>query len=120
MKLSQIIEHYICNPIQKEYNYKDIPFQDFDSEHGEKIDESLFLKFIGYAHNNQYCYKLFMDTASYLINSMNISNSVLVKLLKCISLGKFSWLKVDLCHAKLDSKYMEVIHKNILEPACYY
>ena len=120
MKLSQIIERYICNPSHKEYNCRAIPFQDFDLEQGEKINEELFLKFIGYTHNDRYCYRLFMDTAAYLINQENVTDMVLTKLLRCISLSKFSWLKVDLCHAQLDSKHAELINKVILEPACYY
>ena len=120
MKLSQIIERYVCNPSHEKYNSRAIPFQDFDLEHGEKIDEEIFLRFIGYTHNDKYCYRLFMDTATYLINQENVSDLVLTKLLKCISLKKYSWLKVDLCHARLDSKHTELIRKTILEPACYY
>ena len=120
MKLSQIIEQYTSKPDRKRYDYKEIPFEEFDIRKGETIDEELFLKFIGYTHNDSYCFNLFMDTSAYLINQENITGKVLDKLLKCIALKKYTWLKVDLCHANLKPNYRKIIEEAMLEPVDYY
>ena len=120
MLLSQIIESSIKNPNHNSYDHNKIPFEDFNLEQGERIDEVLFGKFIGYAHNDSYCYNLFLDVAPYLLNESNVTDMILAKLLKCIMLSKFKWLKTDLCHAKLKPTHRAIIEEQIKDPVYYY